>query len=269
LSLNAGSARFEFTWSENVRPSLAMSNRSNCLKTRSIHNSTAVRLIKRFRPLVVLIKDCQRGVGLLARPFLVSRYFTAHQIRKLQIGAHSSMLAGWLNTDLYPQSVLSVTLDATKTFPFQDASFDYVFSEHQLEHISNDDARVMLQECHRILRPGGKIRLALPSLDRLVQLIGPTKTDVQERYIRYATSICYPNVQTPNPCFAINAAFMNWGHKFLYDRVTLSCALQTIGFTNIQFFAPGQSDDSNLSGIETRNSEMDVYETMVVQAIRP
>jgi predicted SAM-dependent methyltransferase len=234
-----------------------------------MHNSSVVRLIKRFRPLVLIIKDCQRRAGLLARPFLVSRYFTANQVRKLQIGAHSCMLAGWLNTDLYPQSLLSVTLDATKAFPFPDGSFDYVFSEHQLEHISYDDAMVMLRECHRILRPGGKIRLALPSLDRLVQLIGPTRTEAQGRYIRHVTNICYPKVQKPNPCFAINAAFMNWGHKFLYDRATLSCTLEAIGFTGVQFFVPGQSDDSNLTGIETRTSEMDVYETMAVQGMRP
>jgi hypothetical protein len=44
--------------------------------------------------------------------------------------------------------------------------------------------------------------------------------------------------------------------------------LETSGFTRTQFFAPGVSDDPNLTGIEVRVSEMDVYETLVVQAMR-
>ena len=234
----------------------------------SLHDSNIVRKIKRFRPLVALIKDSQRRAGLMVRPVLVSRYLKAHSVRKLQIGAHVCVMPGWLNTDLYPQSIRSVTLDATKTFPFPDVSFDYVFSEHQLEHIGYEDALVMLSECRRILRPGGKIRIALPSLDRLLELFGPARTDLQDRYIRYVTKACYPNVQDPNPCFAMNAAFMNWGHRYIWDQATLSKTLETEGFSPVQFFTPGQSDDPNLSGIETRTSEMDMYETMVAQAVR-
>jgi hypothetical protein len=61
---------------------------------------------------------------------------------------------------------------------------------------------------------------------------------------------------------------MNWGHKFLYDQTTLRNTLETTGFTGTRFFAPGASDDPNLTGIERRVSEMDVYETIVVQAVR-
>jgi predicted SAM-dependent methyltransferase len=218
--------------------------------------------------LVALIKDSQRRAGLMVRPILVSRYMKAHSVRKLQIGAHVCVMPGWLNTDLYPQSIRSVTLDATKTFPFPDESFDYVFSEHQLEHIGYQDALIMLGECRRILRREGKIRIALPSLDRLLQLFGPTRTDLQERYIRNVTNINYPSVQSPNPCFAINSTFMNWGHRFIWDQATLSETLESKGFARVQFFKPGQSDDPNLSGIETRTSEMDMYETMVAQAVR-
>lgn len=234
----------------------------------SLHDSSVVRGIKRFRPLVALIKDSQRRAGLMVRPILVSRYMKAHTVRKLQIGAHVCVMPGWLNTDLYPQSIRSVTLDATKTFPFPDASFDYVFSEHQMEHIGYEDALIMLHECRRILRPGGKIRIAVPSLDRLLQLFSPSRTDLQERYIHHVTNMNYPGVQNPDPCFAVNSTFMNWGHRFIYDQTTLTNTLESTGFTLVQFFAPGQSDDPNLSGIETRTSEMDMYETMVAQAVR-
>lgn len=227
-----------------------------------------VRQIKRFPPAVKAAKSAVRCLSLPIRPIIVSRYMKEHAVRKLQIGAHVCALAGWLNTDLYPQSLTGVSLDATKTFPLPDESFDYVFSEHQLEHIAYSEGVAMLRECRRILRPGGKVRLAVPSLDRLVELVKPTRTDLQERYIRYSSECFWPSVESPGPCFAFNSAFMYWGHKFIYDEATLRYTLEATGFTQIQFFGPGASNDPNLTGIETRVSDLDVYGTIVAQGVR-
>lgn len=249
------------------RPAIGDSARA-AAAWESLRKNDLTQFLKRFRPLVLLVRYCLHYSGLLIRPYVVSSYLRNHTIRKLQIGSDICQLPGWLNTDLYPKALGCVTLDATKPFPFESGSFDYVFSEHQIEHIAFDDALKMLHECHRILRPGGKIRIALPSIDQLLKLFEPSNTEVQQKYVAVRTRECYPGVQNANPCFAINAAFMNWGHRFLYDRETLKSLLQEIGCTDIQFFQPGESDDRNLVGIEMRNSDLDVYETMVVQATR-
>lgn len=237
------------------------------IQSASIRNSVFVRGIKRFKPLVAVIKNTVRCTSLSIRPVLVSRYIKTHPTRKLQIGAHVCVLPGWLNSDLYPQSISSITLDATKTFPIPDASFDYIFSEHQLEHITHKQAVSMLGECRRILRPGGKVRIAVPSLDRMVELFRPARTDLQDRYIQFMTNISWPTVEDPSPCFAINSAFMDFGHRFIYDQATLRKTLEAAGFAQVQFFAPGVSDDPNLTGIEARTTDTDVYETMVAQAV--
>src|SRR5271169_2408006 len=136
----------------------------------SVCNNGKVQWLRRFPPLVAVIKNTLRCASLPFRPMVVSRYLKTHSVRKLQIGAHVCVLPGWLNSDLYPLSINTIVLDATKTFPLPTGSFDYVFSEHQLEHIAYERGVAMLGECRRILRPGGKIRLALPSLDRMVEL---------------------------------------------------------------------------------------------------
>lgn len=53
-----------------------------------------------------------------------------------------------------------VTCDVTDLAPFADKTMDYVFSSHVLEHI--DDAKAVLREWWRVIKPGGYLVLYLP-----------------------------------------------------------------------------------------------------------
>jgi predicted SAM-dependent methyltransferase len=54
--------------------------------------------------------------------------------------------------------------------PFDDDSFDFVFSEHFFEHLFLDEAIALLSECRRVLRPQGVLRTAVPDADLRVDL---------------------------------------------------------------------------------------------------
>ena len=45
-----------------------------------------------------------------------------------------------------------------------------LYSSHVLEHSSHNDAVRTLQEYHRVLAPGGELRLSVPDLDTLARL---------------------------------------------------------------------------------------------------
>ena len=80
---------------------------------------------------------------------LISEYLSRPGLKKLQIGCGKVLLDGWLNTDIR-QDIPSVCyLDATERFPVRDRQFDYVFSEHIIEHIPYLGGRSMLSECFR------------------------------------------------------------------------------------------------------------------------
>lgn len=49
--------------------------------------------------------------------------------------------------------------------PFRTASVPNVYSSHFFEHLTRADADHLLRDCHRVIRPGGMIRLCVPSLD--------------------------------------------------------------------------------------------------------
>ena len=52
--------------------------------------------------------------------------------------------------------------------PFRSNTVPNIYSSHFLEHLTRQDAERLLGECFRVLRPGGGIRIAVPSLDQEV-----------------------------------------------------------------------------------------------------
>ncbi|HEV2888649.1 MAG TPA: methyltransferase domain-containing protein [Jatrophihabitans sp.] len=202
------------------------------------------------------------------------RYAESATLLKLQLGAGTHALPGWFNTDLQPAPPHVHYLDSTAKFPFEDASLDYVFSEHHIEHIPWDRAQFMLAECHRVLRPGGGLRIATPSLEVLVGLLTPAPDQAQQRYIDFISETFLQSSMPAGAVGVVNNAFSSWGHQFLYDRPTLLRGLTDAGFARAHFTDPGASRDPELRGIEGHgdflgNDEMNRFETMVVEAIRP
>ena len=209
----------------------------------------------------------------LQRAQLIERYLREHPVRKLQIGAGENVLDGWLNTDLRPTGPDICFLDAGVRFPFPDETFDYILTEHQIEHIPFERGRFMLAECRRVLRPDGRIRIATPSLEVLAGLVTDQPTDAQRRYVEFiSASYLGPNLP-PGVAGVVNNAFRNWGHQFLYDRTTLLASLAEAGFVEAAFTVPGQSEHQHFRGVEGHGDflgeeEINRFETMVVEARR-
>jgi predicted SAM-dependent methyltransferase len=202
----------------------------------------------------------------------VDTYLQSHPIRKLQIGAGRADYPGWLNTDIEPYQE-EVYLDATKPFPMPDGSIHYIFAEQVIEHLTYEEGLGMLRECHRILAPGGKIRLATPNLLKYFALFQEPATEEVKRYIGEKLRFQEWPQTSPPAATILNLEFRSFGHQFLYDPATLSDSLAKTGFQKITQFHPGESDDPQLRGIEMRHTnavvrEANDYESMVLQAVR-
>jgi len=220
------------------------------------------------------IEECRRAEWMLLRSSAMKSYLRSHQVRKLQIGAGSNLLKNWLNTDVHPGCRAVVFLDARERFPFDGGTFDYVFSEHQIEHITYSEGLFMLRECYRVLKPGGRIRVATPNLEALIGLCTSHQSDLQRRYINWVIDKFVPGLNMYRESFVINEVFRGQGHKFIYDRATLQDALQNVGFVEVTCYAVGESDDTALRGIESHgkaagDEDMNQFETMILEAKRP
>lgn len=72
-----------------------------------------------------------------------------------------------LNSAARPSHV--VAHDVRAGIPFSDAIFDLVYYSHVLEHFSGAKAPWFLEECWRVLRPGGVLRVAVPDLEAIAR----------------------------------------------------------------------------------------------------
>lgn len=88
---------------------------------------------------------------------------------KLNIGAGDTVIEGFtpidrkLGTEAYPLP------------QYADNSVDEIRASHVLEHFSFGDAKLALAEWLRVLRPGGRIRIAVPDMDRCLLVENPVQ----------------------------------------------------------------------------------------------
>ncbi len=232
------------------------------------------RFLLGLAKIVVLFRDEYRlSVWTMKRSIEIKRYLLTHDVRKLQLGAGSNTLDGWLNTDILPNARGVVYLDAKKPFPFADHTFDYIFSEHHLEHLTYDEGMRMLRDCYRVMKPGGRIRIATPDLEALLNLYTPNKSEIQQKYIKWVVDRVMPRISIYSECFVVNYAFRN-GHQFLYDLRTLRNTMEEAGFVEVTSHRFGHSDEAALRGIESHgkvegNEDIVVFETMVLEGEKP
>lgn len=77
----------------------------------------------------------------------------------LVVGANHKFQEGWIGLERY---TLDVTVAADWARIFEPDSLDTVLAEHVWEHLPPEQARAATSLCFRYLKPGGRLRLAVP-----------------------------------------------------------------------------------------------------------
>ena len=210
---------------------------------------------------------------------IIGEYFNSSEIKKLHIGCGANIYDGWLNTDLnYNEHV--AFLDASNTFPFDNGVFNYVYSEHLFEHLKFKQQMNMLKEAYRVLKKGGVMRIATPSIDFLVTLYKESSSEESKCYSQWAVNHS-PLLLTVKKelqdkshyhCYVINNFFKAWGHQMIHDFSSLKALALQCGFSDIRSCKVGESQDFHLKNIERHGTiippKMNLLETMVVELVK-
>jgi predicted SAM-dependent methyltransferase len=180
---------------------------------------------------------------------------------RLNVGSSDNHLGGWLSIDIRADEHC-FGMDAAKRWPFETASAEAVNSEHFVEHLTLQQARVYFAEAYRVLRPGGLIRTTTPNLRGLAEILierDPRQLDVHRSHGYEAA--------THGAMF--NNYFYSWEHRHIYDFESLAVLLGEAGFTDIREASFGESQHGLLHGIDRHDPGALKRSVLSVDAVKP
>lgn len=166
----------------------------------------------------------------------VRRKYAGARDLLVNLGVGNTGRSGWVNVDLCDQPGVNCIWDCRKSLPFPDVSVRGIFCEHFFEHIDyTEEVPYFLSECHRVLKPGGVIRIVVPDVERYLraycsggweELARIRPLDAERRD--------FHNFTYNTPMELINEVFrQGYTHKYAYDYQTLQFLLLKYGFSTV------------------------------------
>ena len=185
---------------------------------------------------------------------VINRLLSFSQPYKFHVGCGQVYFPGWVNIDANAATKADVHWDIRYGLLVPDASCQYVYNEHVLEHLAVEAGLTFLRECRRVLTPGGVLRVAMPSLDALIEKSAKGTWRNQDW-------LTWPEYQNIATCAEmLNVSFRHWGHQWLYDREELHRRLSEAGFADILDVELGTSVVPELCNRETRKDSLLICE---------
>ena len=160
---------------------------------------------------------------------------------KLHLACGTNILSDWHNIDIFEEEPV-IYWNLVNRLPVGDSTVEVIYSEHFIEHIAYQEAKDLLIDCHRVLKPGGTIRLSTPDLSKIIY----------EYEAKNLTEWQDVGWLPASPCHLLNEAFKEWGHQFLYDRDEIENLLKSSGFSEVSFQEWRKSSNPLLQNLECR-----------------
>jgi len=142
----------------------------------------------------------------------------------LHLACGATRLPGWLNIDGNLFRRPDMWLDLRNRFPFGANTIAGIVACHFLEHLYEEELGHFLSECHRVLKPGGFIRLSVPDLDKYIQ--------------DYTKAGCTADAARQLD----RQLFLGGGHKRTFNSLLLAQVVHAAGFVEVEQKDPTQSE---------------------------
>jgi predicted SAM-dependent methyltransferase len=205
-----------------------------------LRKSGGAGLERRLLSLGASIDGLRRELSALREPHLAAQFDAlkldsdAQQL-KLHLGCGPVHLVGFINIDIAPAPL---SMNVLWGLPFDDGSVATVYLSHLLEHLFYPtDVMALFGEIHRVLAPGGVIRVVVPDIAKCLAAYArgdqaffaarrenfswwPSDASLLENFLTYAGV-------GPEPRYLFEA------HKYGYDFETLAKALAKAGFSEV------------------------------------
>nr|CRH04767.1 Conserved protein of unknown function. Containing methyltransferase domain [Candidatus Magnetococcus massalia] len=176
---------------------------------------------------------------------------------QLVFGCGDTRYPGWIGIDVFNGPTVDLKLDLRQPLPFAEHSASLCYSEHFFEHLYPDEGMRHLREVHRILRPHGVYRIAVPAAIRFV-----------ERYLAEDDDffkLAFPWAERPMDAIRDIMHFRG-SHRNILDFEELNHMGMAAGFAQVRSSSVNGSDIEALN--IDRSEPQRVAETLYVELVK-
>lgn len=155
---------------------------------------------------------------------------------RLNVGSGDKYWPNAINVDAHGDVDVMGDL---KTLPFDDAYADEIHAIHCLEHLHRKDAGTAVADWARVLKPGGRLAIEVPCVDKIAKLIVEG-----EKNIHLTVMGLYGDPRDPKP---------DMMHKWGYTKGELADLLREAGFKDVVVKEPIyhiQARDMRVEGVK-------------------
>ena len=144
----------------------------------------------------------------------------------INLGSGHWKIDGWVNVDIDPGSRPDICADLAAGLPFRDQCADLMHTEDFIDQLALQQAGRFLRECHRVLKPGGVIRVLTPDVEELAHMYLHQPEALK--------TLWHDHVGVPllygTAAEILNLGMRFAGHTFLYDAETFARLAADCGF---------------------------------------
>lgn len=176
---------------------------------------------------------------------------------------------GWKK---WPKGIVRANLE--KKLPFEDASVSLLYTSHFVEHLTKAEAKSVVDEIFRILKPSAVVRIVVPDLEgaarSYVASLDANDDSAADTFLK-RLYIC--RTTRPSP-FRMRDWFSIWNdyqtHFWMYDARSMARLLREAGFINTGV-KPCQvsSEIEDIVHVERKGSVGENGAGFAVEATRP
>lgn len=150
----------------------------------------------------------------------------SHRPVSLDLGGAGPGHGEWTTIDMTQEC--DIYWDLRLPIPLPESSVAKIYSSHLFEHLTYEQGQVLLQECMRLLKPGGTFSICVPNARMYIEGYLGVR-DIPDEYFEWK-----PAFNGTTSIDAINyVAYMGGEHKYMFDQQNLLHILRNSGLTEV------------------------------------
>ncbi|WXT99924.1 MAG: hypothetical protein Ctma_0630 [Catillopecten margaritatus gill symbiont] len=150
---------------------------------------------------------------------------------KLHLGCGKIYIDGFTHVDLQDLEHVDYQVPVNDLDFAENDSVELIYSAHVLEHFGRNEYKDVLKEWHRALKPGGMLRISVPSFDAIVKYY--TQKDDN---LDLLLDLLIGGQKVGEYDY----------HKMIFNKKLLVKTLKEIGFNNIQEYDWQKTEHSSI-----------------------